>query len=77
MISDLRPYECSAVIINILQNRLPAVVRMLELPKDTKEFSYFIKLIQIEPGDEFVKVIFTTDFNNKDYVWYFRAGLDG
>lgn len=77
MISDLRPYECSAVIINILQNRLPAVVHMLEIPKDTKEFSYFIKLIQIEPGDEFVKVIFTTDFNNKDYVWYFRAGLDG
>lgn len=73
---DFRPYECSAVIINILQNRLPAVVQALELPRDTKEFSYFIKLIELQPGDEFVKVVFTTDFNCKDYVWYFRAGVE-
>lgn len=74
---NFRPYECSAVIIDILQKRLPAVIEALELPKDTTEFSYFIKQIQIDPGDEFVKVVFTTDFNNKDYIWYFRAGIDG
>lgn len=74
--NELKPYECSSVIIDILKRRLPTVINAIELPNGTTEFSYFIKLIQIEPGDEFVKVIFTTDFNDNDYVWYFRACLN-
>ena len=68
--------DCNSVIIDILKNRLPKVVELLELPRDSTEFQYFIKQIELDEESEFVKVIFRTDFNNKDYIWYFRAGLD-
>lgn len=69
--------DCNSVIIDILKNRLPRVVELLELPKDSTDFQYFIKQIELDEGSGFVKVVFRPDFNYKDYIWYFRAGLDG
>lgn len=68
--------DCNSVIIDILKNRLPKVVELLELPKDSSDFQYFIKQIELDEESGFVKVVFRPDFNNRDYVWYFRAGLD-
>lgn len=68
--------DCNSVIIDILKNRLPKVIELLELPKDSTDFQYFIKQIEIDEKTGFVKVIFRTDFNWSDYVWYFRAGID-
>lgn len=69
--------DCNSVIIDILKNRLPRVVELLEFPKDTSDFQYFIKQIELDEESGFVKVVFRPDFNDKDYIWYFRAGLDG
>lgn len=69
--------DCNSVIIDILKNRLPKVVELLELPKDSSSFQYFIKQIELDERSGFVKVVFRPDFNSRDYVWYFRAGLDG
>lgn len=68
--------DCNSVIIDILKNRLPRVVELLELPKDSMDFQYFIKQIELDEESGFVKVVFRPDFNHKDYIWYFRAGLD-
>jgi hypothetical protein len=68
--------DCNSVIIDILKNRLPKVVELLELPKDSSDFQYFIKQIELDEESGFVKVVFRPDFNYRDYVWYFRAGLD-
>ena len=69
--------DCNSVIIDILKNRLPKVVELFELPKDSTDFQYFIKQIELDEESGFVKVVFRPDFNYRDYVWYFRAGLDG
>lgn len=69
-------YDCNSVIIDILKNRLPKVVELLELPRDSTDFQYFIKQIELDEESGFVKVVFRPDFNYKDYVWYFGAGLD-
>lgn len=69
--------DCNSVIIDILKNRLPKIVELLELPRDLTDFQYLIKQIEFDEQSEFVKVVFRTDFNNNDYIWYFRAGLDG
>lgn len=69
--------DCNSVIIDILKNRLPRVVELLELPKDSTDFQYFIKQIELDEESGFVKVVFRPDFNCKDYIWYFRAGLNG
>lgn len=69
--------DCNAVIIDILKNRLPKVVELLELPRDSTEFQYFIKQIEMDENTGFVKVVFRPDFNYRDYIWYFRGGLDG
>ena len=69
--------DCNSVIIDILKNRLPKVVELLELPKDSSGFQYFIKQIELDEESGFVKVVFRPDFNYRDYVWYFRAGLNG
>ncbi len=69
--------DCNSVIIDILKKRLPRVVELLEIPKDTDGFQYFIKQIELDEESGFVKVVFRPDFNDKDYIWYFRAGLDG
>ena len=68
--------DCNSVIIDILKNRLPRVVELLELPYDSDGFQYFIKEIELDEESGFVKVVFRPDFNYKDYVWYFRGGLD-
>lgn len=68
--------DCNTVIIDILKNRLPRVVELLEFPKDTDGFQYFIKQIELDEETGFVKVVFRPDFNNRDYVWYFRGGID-
>ena len=68
--------DCNSVIIDILKNRLPKVVELLELPRDSTDFQYFIKQIELDEESGFVKLVFRPDFNYKDYVWYFRAGLD-
>jgi hypothetical protein len=68
--------DCNSVIIDILKNRLPKVVELLELPKDSSDFQYFIKQIELDEESGFIKVVFRPDFNYRDYVWYFRAGLD-
>lgn len=69
--------DCNSVIIDILKNRLPKVVELLELPKNSSDFQYFIKQIELDEESGFVKVVFCPDFNYRDYVWYFRAGLNG
>jgi hypothetical protein len=68
--------DCNSVIIDILKNRLPRAVELLELPKDSSDFQYFIKQIELDEESGFIKVVFRPDFNYKDYIWYFRAGLD-
>jgi hypothetical protein len=68
--------DCNSVIIDILKSRLPRVVELLELPKDSTDFQYFIKQIELDEESGFIKVVFRPDFNYKDYIWYFRAGLD-
>lgn len=68
--------DCNSVIIDILKNRLPQVVELLELPKDTDGFQYFIKQIELDESTGFVKVVFRPDFNNRDYVWYFCGCLN-
>jgi hypothetical protein len=68
--------DCNSVIIDILKNRLPKVIELLELPRDSTDFQYFIKQIEIDEKSGFVKVIFRTDFNWSDYIWYFRACLN-
>lgn len=68
--------DCNSVIIDILKNRLPRVVELLELPKDSTDFQYFIKQIELDEESGFVKVVFRPDFNYRDYIWYFRGCLD-
>ena len=72
---DMNPLSCDEVIIDILKRRLPNVLKLLELPQDTDGFSYLIKRIEIVDDYHFVKVVFTTDFNTNEYVWYFRGDL--
>lgn len=68
--------DCNSVIIDILKNRLPRVVELLEFPKDTDGFQYFIKAIELDEETGFVKVVFCPDFNYRDYIWYFRGGFN-
>lgn len=68
--------DCNSIIIDILKNRLPKVVELLEFPKDSTGFQYFIKQIELDEQSGFVKVIFRPDFNYTDYVWYFRSSID-
>lgn len=68
--------DCNSVIIDILKNRLPKVIELLELPEDSTGFQYFIKQIELDEESGFVKVTFKTDFNPNNYVWYFRAYLN-
>ena len=72
---DFQPLSCNEVIIDILKRRLPNVLKLLELPQDTDGFSYLIKRIEMVDDYHFVKVVFTTDFNANEYVWYFRGSL--
>lgn len=60
--------DCNSIIIDILKNRLPKVVELLEFPKDSTGFQYFIKQIELDEQSGFVKVIFRPDFNYTDYV---------
>ena len=72
---DFQPLSSDAVIIDILKRRMPNVLKLIEAPSDCDQFSYLIKKIELTDDCTFVKVVFTTDFNTNEYVWYFRGDL--
>ena len=56
-------------INDILTDELPKLVDMF-LQSDDKD--YTITSITMEPGSEYIKVVFIPFGFNSEYVWYFR-----
>jgi hypothetical protein len=69
--------ESTDEIIDIIKNRLPKVVNLVEPPPFSvhgyNSVDYIITSIERDPSDDFVKVKFVTTSFNGEFVWYFRV----
>ena len=69
--------ESTDEIIDIIKNRLPKVVTLVEPPPFSihglNSVDYKITSIERDTSDDFVKIKFVTSSFNGEFVWYFRV----